>query len=254
MPENRESPTDWPMDAVRQLILNRASELERPLSELSLKIGRNHAYLQQFIRRGVPVDLPEKVRGPLAAELKVPENSLRGGEVVNHPKSNAETPFVGDRTHSMVDTIRTTPIEEIPASKLLGERDLPVFATAQGGKGAIVLSNDPVEWVVRPEPLARVKDGYGVIVMEDSMMPEFRSGDTALVNPHLPPRSGDTCVFRSFQEDGTIMACVKYLRRATAEAWLVTEWNSPEGVKRDFQLKKSEWQIAHVTVGSYKRS
>lgn len=254
MPENRESPTDVPMDAVRQLILNRASELERPLSELSLKIGRSHAYLQQFIKRGVPKDLPETVRGQLAAELKVSEISLRGSSLINHQKSNDETPLTASGTSRMVDPIKTKLVEEIPAAALVGDRDLPVFATAQGGRGSIVLSNDPVEWVVRPEPLARVKDGYGVIVMEDSMMPEFRSGDTALVNPHLPPRSGDTCVFRSFQEDGTILAVIKYLRRSTAEAWLVTEWNSADGSKRDFQLKKSEWQVAHVTVGSYKRA
>jgi phage repressor protein C with HTH and peptisase S24 domain len=115
------------------------------------------------------------------------------------------------------------------------------------------LSSDPVEYVARPDPLARVRDGYGVIVVEDSMAPEFRSGDIALVNPHLPARAGDTCVFRHLEEDGTETAIIKHLRRATAERWLVTEWNSDDGERRDFELKRSEWQKCHVTVGKYSR-
>lgn len=146
-----------------------------------------------------------------------------------------------------------TALETVPGSQLIGERDLKVYAAVQGGSGTLVLSNEPVEYVARPEPLARVKDGYGVIVIEDSMAPEFRSGDIALVNPHLPPRAGDTCVFRHQAVDGTQTACIKYLRRATETNWQVSEWSSEAGGQRDFNLKRSEWQICHVTVGNYKR-
>lgn len=145
------------------------------------------------------------------------------------------------------------PIEVVPGSQLVGERDLAVYAAVQGGSGALILSNEPVEYVSRPEPLARVRDGYGVIVIEDSMAPEFRSGDIALVNPHRPPREGDTCVFFSEAADGTKSACIKHLRRATATQWQVTEWNSEAGGQRDFSLKRTEWQSCHVTVGKYSR-
>lgn len=145
------------------------------------------------------------------------------------------------------------PLETVPGEQLTGNRDLAVYAAVQGGSGVLILSSDPVEYVARPEPLARVRDGYGVIVVEDSMAPEFRSGDIALVNPHLPPRAGDTCVFRHQEEDGSESACIKFLRRATESAWQVTEWNSAEGEHRDFVLKRSEWQKCHVTVGNYKR-
>lgn len=144
-------------------------------------------------------------------------------------------------------------VETIPASRLIGERDLSVYASVQGGPGAIILSNEPVEYVARPEPLARVRDGYGVIVIEDSMAPEYRSGDIALINPHLPPRTGDTCIFRRHDRDGTQHACIKYLRRVTETAWHVTEWNSDNGGPREFVLRRTEWQIAHVAVASYKR-
>ena len=109
------------------------------------------------------------------------------------------------------------------------------------------MSNEAVDYVVRPQPLARVKDGYGMIVAGDSMSPQFENGSTALVNPHLPPRSGDTCVFRNHQNDGTVLALIKKLRRFTDDTWFVSQFNPP----KDFQLKRSEWQICHPTVGIY---
>lgn len=137
----------------------------------------------------------------------------------------------------------------IPGTELVGNRDLPVHAAVEGGRGALILSTDPVDWVARPEPLARVKDGYGIIVIEESMAPEFRPGDIALVNPHLPAVAGATCVFFSEQDDGTIHASIKYVRKVTPEAWHVSQWNP----KKDFQLKRAEWQKCHVTVGKYSK-
>lgn len=145
------------------------------------------------------------------------------------------------------------PLATIPGGDLIGAKDLPVHASAQGGRGALVVSSEPVDWVSRPEPLSRVKDGYGIIVSENSMSPEFESGDIALVHPHIPPIKGRTCVFYSENADGTVEACIKRLRRETPDAWHVTQFNPLKGQKRDFVLKKSEWQKCHVTVGNYKR-
>lgn len=142
-------------------------------------------------------------------------------------------------------------LKTVPTSQLVGERDLPVYAAVQGGVGVAILSSDPVEYVARPDPLARVTGGYGVIVIEDSMAPEFRSGDTALVNPHLAARAGHTCIFRHEAQDGTQTARIKFLRRATETLWHVTEWN--DGHPKEFTLKRSEWQTAHVVVAGYKR-
>jgi transcriptional regulator with XRE-family HTH domain len=135
-----------------------------------------------------------------------------------------------------------------------GDRDLPVYAATQGGSGVQVLSSDPVEYVLRPEPLARVRDGYGVIVADDTMAPEARSGDVALINPHVPPRVGDTCVFRSPSQDGGMQRfCIKNLRKVTDKDWYVTEWSGENGGRRDYTLKRADWPTAHVTIGFFKR-
>src|SRR5215831_3028713 len=66
------------MDAARSAIVSRVAELGLSLSELSLKVGKNHAYFQQFIKRGVPNRLPEEVRGQVAEILGLDERLLKG--------------------------------------------------------------------------------------------------------------------------------------------------------------------------------
>lgn len=235
---------------MRKLILEKLVERGLTMKEASLRIGKSHSYLQQFLKRGVPEELGERDREALAQVLGVPENELRGTSpalpkkdytkvsgMVAETQPNIKLSHTG---HNRVDNHQEV-------ATILGDRDLPVFGTAQGGSGALIVTDQAVDYVVRPAPLLRVRDGYGMIVTGDSMSPKVESGDTLLVNPHLPARSGDTCIFRSHQDDGTVLAIVKKLRRFTDETWFVSQHNPA----RDFQLKRSEWQICHVTVGSY---
>src|SRR5512139_1179552 len=67
-----------PMDAARKLLIDtlaRRSDLD--LKNLSLTIGRNHAYLQQYLMRGSPRELPEAARHGLAPLLGVLPDDLR---------------------------------------------------------------------------------------------------------------------------------------------------------------------------------
>src|SRR3546814_19517038 len=47
-------------------------------AELSARIDRNHAYIQQYIKRGSPRRLAEEDRARTAAYLSVPETLPRG--------------------------------------------------------------------------------------------------------------------------------------------------------------------------------
>lgn len=242
------------MDVVRKLILEKLAEKGLTMSEASIKIGKNHAYLQQFLKRGHPIELGEKARIPLADLLGVSEDQLRGPSS-KLPKREYVKVNSNDRESLVVPLERspqTTSNDQnaaatVPGAQLVGDRDLPVFGTAQGGSGALIVTNQPVDWVVRPDPLLRVRDGYGMIVTGDSMSPMHKSGSTALVNPHLPPRNGDTCVFRSHADDGDVTVIIKELRRFNDHTWFVRQYNP----KKDFTLKRTEWQICHVTVGNF---
>lgn len=244
------------MDAVRKLILEKIEERDTNMAEVSRRIGKNHAYLQQFIYRNVNQELPEKTRIALAEALGVSEVELKSPALKEHKNGSSSEPVVLPRRDNLVasnprEMSQLTHIKDAvrPAADLFGSADLPVFGTAQGGKGALIVTDQAVDWVVRPEPLLRVRDGYGVIITGDSMSPAHESGSTALVNPHLPPRPGDTCIFRSHAEDGTVHMCIKKLLRITEDAWHVMQYTP----QKSFKLKRSEWQECHVTVGNYSR-
>src|SRR5260370_31440258 len=66
------------MDAARRLLVDTlARRPDLDLKNLSLTIGRNHAYLQQYLMRGSPRQLPEAARLGLAALLGVSPDDLR---------------------------------------------------------------------------------------------------------------------------------------------------------------------------------
>lgn len=142
----------------------------------------------------------------------------------------------------------TQELHTFPGERLIGKTDLPVHSIVQGGRGALVLSNEPFTQIGRPHNLLGIKDAYGVLVAGSSMALEFREGDIAYVNPHLPHREGDPCVFQSHKDDGTVEAVIKYLARsgdASDALWYVEQTNPA----KKFTLKKAEWQICHVVVG-----
>ena len=66
------------MDNARTRLLELADEEQVSLAALSRMLGRNAAYLQQFVRRGSPRALPEEERRRLAAYFGVGEVELGG--------------------------------------------------------------------------------------------------------------------------------------------------------------------------------
>jgi DNA-binding XRE family transcriptional regulator len=137
----------------------------------------------------------------------------------------------------------------IPGADLVGARDLPLYATVEAGEGAVVMSSDPVDEIRRPAPLATVKGAYGVIVSGESMVPALRPGDIVLIHPHLPPKAEDICLFIA-QRNGEFVATIKEYVGQTKDHWKVKRYKPEE---KEFTLRKSEWQICHVSVGRYSR-
>lgn len=64
------------MDHVRKTLKQALAAKGMDLKEASLAIGKNHAYLQQFLSRGIPVKLSEDVRVKLVDLLDVDETDL----------------------------------------------------------------------------------------------------------------------------------------------------------------------------------
>ena len=122
-----------------------------------------------------------------------------------------------------------------------GRPDIPVWASAEAGSdGAMVLVNDPIDWIRRSERMNGVKGPFAFFVIGESMSPAIEHGDQVVVNPSLLPTAGKDHVFLQTQEDGTILALVKRLLRAGATSWKVRQFNPP----KDFDLPKAKWAKA----------
>ena len=215
-------------DPVRQLIVGEAEKLGESLSSLSKKLGKNHAYLQQFVKRHVPAELPEGIRAELAGLLSVEEMKLRGPTAELAAKAVSSS---GQR----------------PPLQFLGERDLPVYASAEGGAGTMVISTDPIEMVPRPWYLGNVREGYAVLVIGDSMEPSFEAGDLAVVNPRLPPMRNKNVILVADEHEGGFTATIKRLLGWTDREWRLRQFNP----KKDFALPRKEWPKALRVVGKY---
>lgn len=72
-------------DEVRATIQRVAAERGESLLSLSVKLGKNEAYLQQFIKRGTPKRLPEEERLKLAQLLWIDERLLGAREPWSPP-------------------------------------------------------------------------------------------------------------------------------------------------------------------------
>ncbi len=166
----------------------------------------------------------------IARALELPLEALVGTTVPNPPP-------------------RTPTLSIISGDKLVSTDRIPVYGAVEGGQGALTLSNEPVDTVKTPAPLATVRGGYGVIITGESMVPAFWPGDIALVNPHIPPRIESDVVLYGENGDGDVRAMIKNLVRQTPDFWKLKQYNPG----KEFEVSKAEWRRCDVVVGKYSR-
>jgi phage repressor protein C with HTH and peptisase S24 domain len=130
-----------------------------------------------------------------------------------------------------------------------GVADLPVYASAEGGPSGMMVTYDPVDWLVRPEDLQNVRNAFAVYVIGESMEPRYEQGDMILVHPTRPPKRGDDVLLLSEQEDGAFAALIKRLVTWDNNAWTVRQYNPA----KEYDLPRKEWQRAQVVMGRFNR-
>ncbi|MFL9828951.1 helix-turn-helix transcriptional regulator, partial [Rhodoplanes sp. SY1] len=124
---------------------------------------------------------------------------------------------------------------------------LPLFGGIVSIDGSVSFSETPIDRIPMPPFLSNVAGSYAILITDESMRPEFRIEDIALVNPHLPPVPDKPCLFRSALSGGT--GCVRVLIRETGTHWVVGRHN-PVGQDK---LPKATWPHCHRIVGRYNR-
>lgn len=209
------------MSEIAALVLARRNELGLSQTELAKRVGTTQATIDK-----IENDRSERSRflPAVFAALGLPMDQI-AAEVLRPPLVTA-IPAKGSRSKG---------------------GDLPVYASAQGGEGEMIISFEPIDYVSRPGVLMNVRDGYAMYVVGDSMSPRYEPGDMALVNPHRAPKSGDDLVLFKQAPVGPTEALVKRLVRATADRWNLTQFNPG----KELALSRREWPVCHVIVGRY---
>ncbi len=170
---------------------------------LSLRAGLDRGYLQKLNDRGPHASVRTATLIRLADAADIPRGELLGmapGKSVAPPS--------------------------LPSQRLPGAQ-VPILGVAAGAiAGAFAISNQAIGWVDRPPGLQHVPDAYAVYVTNDSMSPAHNPGDLRFVNPHKPPRAGDTVIVQISSNGSEFEAYIKTLARQSGE-WLVCQQLNP---------------------------
>jgi phage repressor protein C with HTH and peptisase S24 domain len=237
-------------DPVRDLIVRRIKDLGLSLSGASREVGRNHAYLQQFLERGIPAELPEKLRPKLAALLKVDESQLRHNEQAPPlTGSQPASPTVASGSDGPPTGMALTRAPELTTMS----HDMPIYGVTRCGKGEgdFRFNGEVAGQTLRPPGLRGMKDAFCLYVQGESMSPWRNEGDRVFINPARPARIGDHVVIEVKPEhDGEPgVAWLKKLAGRSPDGTLVlAQYNPPNGkikvpghkVKRVFRVM--EWE------------
>ena len=176
------------MDDVRDLIRRQLEATGQDMASVSRQLGRNHAYLQQYLNRGVPRVLSPHLCHELARILSLPPSSLTAGAAID-PKLIAAL-------QQRATTVREVEPsqQEAPATAVM-PRDIPVMGVAVGGEHTdFSLNGAVVDYARRPPGLAATRGIFAVYVVGSSMSPRFEEGEMIYLNPNRPPIAGDDVV------------------------------------------------------------
>lgn len=202
------------------------------MKEVSTQIGRNHAYLQQFLERGVPATLPEITRGKLAIILGVTEDALRG-----------PSPALGGRSPPMNKP-------QTLALPMSGATDrIPVLGMAECGvDGWSLWNGEIVDWVPRPANLIGAQQAYAVFVVGSSMEPRYFPGEVVFIHPGRPVTQGAFVLvqIKPKEQGEAPRAVIKRLVKRSGTKWILEQF-SPA---KTFEVKADEIVSIHRVVGS----
>lgn len=220
-----------PSDPVRDMVREAIARRRLDMATVSRQMGRNHAYIQQFLERGSPQTLGEEAREQLAPILGLKPDDLRG--VKRLPAAEREPPNA--RIIGPVDLIGP------------GER-IPVLGQAVGGNdGRFVFNGETMAEVFAPSPLWGVRNAYAVYVSGDSMEPRYFAGETVYINPHMPARQGDFVVVQVVEDPEEPPAgYIKQFVAMSGDKLRCRQFNPA----KDIQYNRARVLSVHKIVGS----
>ena len=197
-------------------------------ADLAAAVGRSQSSVAEWETGGTDPrrNIVEKIAQTLAVNVEWLEFGDAGEDPLPYaPPANASQAIASEAFSS----------NDQPDGNNLG----PIYASALGGDGEqTIATGDVVEHRPKPQRWVRVKGLYGFYVIGDSMSPRINAGELVWVHPHRKPSPGQEAVFiKKTKDDQPTSVMVKVFMSQSPTKWVVRQ-HSP---KKDFELKKSEW-------------
>ncbi|WP_306257837.1 S24/S26 family peptidase [Pararhizobium sp. IMCC21322] len=213
------------MDKIRKRLSREIELRQMDMKQLSLALGKNHAYVQQFLTRGIPARLKEQDRRKLSELLDIPENELGG------PKPASSS------AHAT------------PQFRTITEYDI----RASAGDGALTSEeNVRSQWPFDPSYLSdflglSTNDLAIIEVRGDSMEPTLSSGDRVMV--HLADKQiSQPGIFIIYDGGGTV---IKRVEKIPGQDKLVLISDNPLHTR--YEISGDDVQIVGRVVWAAKR-
>lgn len=215
------------LDPVRKLIADTAKDKRIELKDMSLRLGKNHAYVHQFIYKGTPKKLHPDDRALISQILGIPESDLGEG-------SNKSGVIIGTLPkHPANANVLATPQ---PAGPLI-----PLYGTVVGGiDGQFELNGNLLDRVKAPPSLAGVRGAYAVRVTGESMEPRYEDGETVYIDPERRPTRNDYVVAQIWEDENAVpLAYIKKFVRWNSEHLVLSQFNPPKELVFESKQVKS---------------
>lgn len=229
------------LDAPRRALWDAAESQRVDLANLSKQIGRNHAYLRQYLWRRSPAKLDEDDRDKLAKILSVDAEYLKVGA---KPQGDAN-PVDNNQRKVEPETIPGLQFSEGARSHLTWPKNLPILGHARAGvEGFFLEQGERHGMAFRPPALSTVKDAFAVYVHDDCMSPKFEPGEIAWIHPTRPVAPGNHVIIEL--ADG--QAFIKRLVRRTGSHVICLQYEPRKEIRFDIKKVKRLYYV----VGSYR--
>lgn len=221
-------------DRVRTLVRDLLKQHKLTMADLSHEIGRNHAYLQQFLERGVPAKLPEDVRHALAARLGCSEDELRpDGSSRPAPAGAPASPGRGGAGDSALP-----PGDPVPVYG---------YADARRADALNLTREAPIAHAVRHPRQHGASEVFAVYCVGDSMLPRYRPGELVYAIRGRWPAPEEDCIVELATGEGYLK---QYLRRE-GEDLVCAEYQADGDriTRREWRRPLAEVAAVHSVVG-----
>lgn len=163
-------------DPIRTLVMERMAALNMSRAKVSLAVGRGRSFMQDYLTRGCPHQIPDEIRTPLAKVLDLddfvlcyPGQRALDGRVAQHPYSS------------------TVANDEVPRAAFHSViADVPCFAETD-----LIEPERATMRAPRPSNVAIIGGMFAIVVTTGCS--RTRPGDIVYVATR-PPRTGDIAV------------------------------------------------------------